>query len=60
MENARFILKQWKDAYSSDGDFINSRVVETRWTKPQHNWSKCNVDAATFGGLSQLGFGFVL
>ena len=35
MENAHFILQQWKDAYSLDGDVINSRVAEISWTKPQ-------------------------
>ena len=28
VENACFILQQWKDAHSSNGDVVNSRVVE--------------------------------
>ena len=35
MENAHFILQQWKDDYSLDGDVINSRVAKIWWTKPQ-------------------------
>ena len=55
-------LSQWQHAqtlFKTTGP-MQSTCVNQSWTKPDHGWIKCNVDAVVFSDMRRIDFGFIL